>query len=149
MAVNNRYEEQHRYDDIIHLPHHVSAVHPHMSLSDRAAQFSPFAALTGYHDAIEEAARFTERKKELDENSRAILDGKLQAILNHRDSPMEITVTYFLADPKKSGGSYVSATGVVKKIDPHRRVLIMEHGLDIPVDDIVDLDMPQQTPHLP
>ena len=138
------YKEQHRYDDIIDLPHHVSAVHPPMPLSDRAAQFSPFAALTGYHDAVEEAARFTDEKRELDENSKAILDGKLQMIQETMGSPVEVTVTYFLADTKKTGGAYVNATGVIKKMDACRRILVMENGLAIPVDDIVDLDRLQQ-----
>lgn len=139
MAIHNLYKEQHRYDDIINLPHHVSAVHPHMPLSDRAAQFSPFAALSGYHDAVEETARFTDEKRELDENNKAILDRKLQMIQENKGSPMEISITYFQADAKKSGGAYVTAVGAVKRIDPSRRILIMDNGLAVPVDDIVDL----------
>jgi len=139
MDRNDRYKQQHRYDDIINLPHHVSAVRPHMPLPDRAAQFSPFAALTGYHDAVEEAARHTDEKRELDENSKAILDRKLWRLQENTGSPMEITVTYFLADTKKPGGAYVNAAGTVKKIDAHKRILIMEDGLSIPIDDITEL----------
>lgn len=141
MAAKDRYKEQHRYDDIIDLPHHVSSVRPHMSLSDRAAQFSPFAALTGYHDAVEEAARFTDEKREADENSRAILDGKLQMIQETLPRSVEIMVTYFLPDTKKSGGAYVDVSGTVKKIDTYRRVLVLEDGLAIPIDDIWDLNI--------
>ena len=139
MDIHDLYKEQHRYDDIINLPHHVSSVHPHMPLCDRAAQFSPFAALTGYHDAVEETARFTDEKRELDENSKAVLDGKLQMIQDNLGRPMKISVTYFQADAKKSGGSYVTAVGTAKKIDPCRRMLVMDSGMAVPIDDIVDL----------
>ena len=105
------------YDDIIHLPHHVSKTHPHMPIADRAAQFSPFAALTGHHEAIKEAGRMTSQKISLDENAKSILDQKLQMILERPSQ--EITLTYFLPDPQKDGGAYIDYTGVIKK--PIRR----------------------------
>lgn len=128
----------HSYDDIIHLPHHVSTTHPQMPVSERAAQFSPFAALSGHQEAIKEAARLTDEKIELDENTKTILDQKLQSLLGCSVAP-EATVTYFQKDPKKDGGSYRKATGVVTSIHPHKRTIIMEHDLEIPLDDIVDI----------
>ena len=125
------------YDDIIHLPHHVSKTHPHMPIADRAAQFSPFAALTGHHEAIKEAGRMTSQKISLDENAKSILDQKLQMILERHSQ--EITLTYFLPDPQKDGGAYIDYTGVIKKADTQKRLLIMEDHTAIPIDDIIDL----------
>lgn len=125
------------YDDIIHLPHHVSKTHPHMPIADRAAQFSPFAALTGHHEAIKEAGRITSQKISLDENAKSILDQKLQMILERPSQ--EITLTYFLPDPQKDGGAYIDYTGVIKKADTQKRLLIMEDHTAIPIDDIIDL----------
>ncbi len=125
------------YDDIIHLPHHVSKTHPHMPIADRAAQFSPFAALTGHHEAIKEAGRMTSQKISLDENAKSILDQKLQIILERPSQ--EITLTYFLPDPQKDGGAYIDYTGVIKKADTQKRLLIMEDHTAIPIDDIIDL----------
>ena len=129
----------HSYEDIIHLPHHVSATHPHMPLADRAAQFSPFAALTGHHEAIKETERITTEKIELDENAKSILDQKLQAVLENSANPQEIKMTYFVPDSNKAGGSYVDFSGIVKRIDPYQRILIMQEGLSVPIDDIIDL----------
>ena len=125
------------YDDIIHLPHHVSKTHPHMPIADRAAQFSPFAALTGHHEAIKEAGRMTSQKISLDVNAKSILDQKLQMILERPSQ--EITLTYFLPDPQKDGGAYIDYTGVIKKADTQKRLLIMEDHTAIPIDDIIDL----------
>lgn len=125
------------YDDIIHLPHHVSKTHPHMPIADRAAQFSPFAALIGHHEAIKEAGRMTSQKISLDENAKSILDQKLQMILERPSQ--EITLTYFLPDPQKDGGAYIDYTGVIKKADTQKRLLIMEDHTAIPIDDIIDL----------
>ena len=129
-------KETHDYDDLIHLPHHVSSVHPQMSLQDRAAQFSPFAALTGYEDAVEETARLTERRLQLSEDEKEILDLELRALEHMGQQPSPVAVTYFVADSRKEGGTYVTKTGKVRKIHRYRRVLIMEDGLEIPVDDI-------------
>lgn len=103
------------YNDILHLPHHVSTKHPTMPMSDRAAQFSPFAALTGHSDAIQETERLTGERVELSEEAKTLLDQK-QQYLASLDRP-ELTVTYFVADTKKEGGAYVSTNGILKKID--------------------------------
>lgn len=132
--------KQTNYDDIIHLPHHVSKKHPQMSISDRAAQFSPFAALTGHGAAIKETARLTDARIELDENAKTILDEKLRIIQETLDKRPEITVTYFQPDEKKAGGRYVSATGIVKKIDLYRRSVLMEDGRWIPILDIFEIE---------
>lgn len=127
------------YDDIIEFPHHVSESRPQMSRIDRAAQFSPFAALTGYETAVRETARLTDVRKELDENVRAMLDGKLQVIQEHLVEQPEITITYFKPDERKSGGSYIDFTGCVKKIDFFEYKVIMEDGMEIPVEDIFEI----------
>lgn len=132
--------KQTNYDDIIHLPHHVSKKHPQMSISDRAAQFAPFAALTGHGAAIKETARLTDARIELDENAKTILDEKLRIIQETLDERPEITVTYFQPDEKKAGGRYVSATGIVKKIDLYRRSVLMEDGRWIPILDIFEIE---------
>ena len=104
------------YEDIIHLPHHVSETHPRMSRLNRAAQFSPFAALTGYGAAIQEAGRLTDRKIQLDEDSQAVLDRKLAILREQLSKHPEVAVTYFQPDGKKDGGAYASFSGQVKKI---------------------------------
>lgn len=129
------------YEDIIHLPHHVSPARPRMPMRDRAAQFSPFAALTGYGDAVEEAARLTDEKIELSEEQAALLDDKQQILadaLAEHEQP-EIAVTYFLKDAKKAGGRYVTATGKLKRIDEGERVLVFAGGQRIPFDDVWDI----------
>lgn len=127
------------YDDIIHLPHHVSAKHPQMPVSDRAAQFAPFAALTGHKAAIRETARLTDEKADLDENEKAILDEKLRMIQETLAEHPEITVTYFQPDQKKAGGNYVTVTGRVKKLDVYRHDLLMADGLRIHLDEILEI----------
>lgn len=129
-----------RYDDIIDLPHPVSAAHPRMTMIDRAAQFSPFAALTGYDAAIQETARLTSEKIELDEDSRAALDTKQQLLLDRIGEHPEVTITYFLPDEKKSGGVYVTVTGNIKKIDAYARSMVMADGTIIPLDDILEME---------
>lgn len=129
------------YDDIIHLPHHRSKKHAPMPLIDRAAQFSPFAALTGHDAAIKETARLTDRKIELDEYEIAALDEKLQMIKIQLDvkKSSEITVTYFQPDMRKEGGEYVNVTGNVKKMDEYDKCLIMNDGTRILIEDIIDI----------
>lgn len=129
-----------KYDDIINLPHHVSAIRPHMPVSDRAAQFSPFAALTGHDAAIKETARLTEQRVELDENSKCILNEKLQMIAENLQKQSIVTITYFLPDDRKEGGAYVNVTGSVKKIDEYNRRIIMCDGTMISMNEIVYLD---------
>ena len=132
-------KDEHRYDDIIELPHHVSKKHTQMPLYDRAAQFAPFAALTGHEDAIRETARLTEDEILLDESSKELLDERLQYLLEHLTERPEVTVTYFMPDERKSGGAYVTVTGVVKKVDEYRGRIVLEDGREIDFADIVEL----------
>lgn len=121
------------YDDIINLPHHVSKKHPQMSMLDRAAQFSPFAALTGYGDAIDEAARVTEAQIELDDSERQEIDRVLREAYE-TGSPVE--VTHFVPDERKAGGAYVVTAGVIKAIDPVSRVVELQSRVKIRIDSI-------------
>lgn len=129
-----------KYDDIIDLPHHVSATRPQMSMIDRAAQFSPFAALTGYDAAIKETGRLTDEKIEIDEDTKASLDMKQAYLMEIIDEQPEISVTYFLPDTKKTGGAYVTVTGNLKRFDEYERLLILTNGKKIPMDDIADIE---------
>ncbi len=138
MTKNNGNDRQ-RYDDIIHLPHHVSKVHPQMAPGDRAAQFSPFAALTGYEDVLEEAGRLTGERIELDEDAKIILDEKLQMIQEQITARLQVEITYFVPDEKKAGGAYNTAEGWVKKIDRYGQNIIMNDGTKIPVGEIRDI----------
>ena len=128
------------YDDIIHLPHPVSTKHPQMSVTDRAAQFSPFAALTGYDAAIKETARLTEERVELDEEVKLRLYDKLRMVQEKLIEQPELLVTYFQADSRKYGGCYITVRGSVKKIDVYEQVLVLTEGLQIPIRDIYELD---------
>lgn len=128
------------YDDIINLPHHVSAARPHMTALDRAAQFLPFAALTGYDAAIRETARLTDESVELDEDIKDTLSDRLQIIADRIKEHPEIAVTYFQPDAKKNGGAYVTAVGKAKKIDDYERVVVMTDGTEIPIDKIISID---------
>lgn len=129
-----------QYDDIIALPHHVSNRHPHMPVSDRAAQFAPFAALTGYDAALRETARLTDQKMEQTEEAKAILDRKQQLLLESIKAHPPVTVTFFKADDQKSGGSYVTVSGRFGKIDPLKRLLVLTDKTCIPLDDISELE---------
>ena len=110
------YQNQHQYDDILNLPHPTSQNHPRMSLHDRAAQFSPFAALTGHEAAIKETARLTDDKQILSEDVIEKINGQLKIIAENIGAEQEITVTYFVPDSKKSGGAYVDCAGTVRKL---------------------------------
>lgn len=125
------------YDDILHLPHPTSKRHPRMPIADRAAQFSPFAALTGHKAAIEETARVTDRRIELDEDAKEQLDQTLQLLLERIDEQPEITVTWFSPDKKKAGGQYHTATGKLKRIDTQESRLILTDGTQIPLEDLL------------
>jgi hypothetical protein len=129
-----------KYNDIINLPHHVSATHPHMPAIDRAAQFSPFAALTGYDAAIKETARLTDERVELDEYMKDVLSDRLQIIIDQLKEHPEITITYFQPDEKKNGGDYVTVIGTVKKIDEYERIIVMNNGTWIQIDEIISID---------
>lgn len=125
-----------KYDDIIDLPHHVSERHPQMPAMDRAAQFSPFAALTGHRDMIAEAERLTEKKIELEEGEQQEIMIRLQILLGKIKEKPEAAVTYFVPDEKKSGGSYRTVCGAVIKVDGDKKQVVMENGTVIPMEDI-------------
>jgi len=130
-----------KYDDIIHLSHHVSKSRPQMPIADRAAQFSPFAALTGHEAAIQETARVTDKKIELDEHKKNLLNEKLLLITENLQRMQKVQITYFLPDERKKGGAYIQVEDCVKKIDDYQRMVIMEDGLKIRIDDIYDIIM--------
>ena len=125
------------YDDIINLPHPTSVKHPRMSMADRAAQFSPFAALVGHGAAIQETARLTDQKIELTEDEKAVLDEKLCLLL---DTGGEEVFTYFLPDERKDGGAYVTAVGSIKKIDLLEHRVVLNDGVIIPIEDILEIE---------
>lgn len=138
-----RNEGLNGYEDIIDLPHHVSARHPQMPLPNRAAQFAPFAALSGHDEAIKETARLTDSWAELDEEQKEKLDKQLQMLLAEmRKAPArmpEITVTYFQPDARKDGGSYLSLSGSIKRIDERRQILFTD-GTALPMDNIISIE---------
>lgn len=127
------------YEDIINLPHHESVTRKRMSKENRAAQFAPFAALTGYDDAIKETARLTDDRKELDEGLKNLINNKLQMIEKDLELKQNISFTYFEYDKKKSGGRYVTINGVVKKIDTFENVIKLENGETIDINEIIDI----------
>lgn len=133
-------EDSCRYNDIINLPHHRSSVHPCMPIRERAAQFSPFAALTGYDEAILETARITENGFELDESRQEKLSNCLALIKEHIKESPEVKLCYFKPDDKKTGGKYITVSGVVKKIDDYEHKIVMKDGAIIPMEDLYDLD---------
>ena len=128
-----------KYADIINLPHHVSERHPQLGKDSYAAQFSPFAALTGYDGVVSEAARFTEERALLDEQEKSILDAKLNAAAHGALKGKRTAITYFLPDGKKEGGEYVTVTGIVKKIDATKKLVVFTDGSTVPVEDIYDV----------
>ncbi|MDR2515419.1 MAG: YolD-like family protein [Christensenellaceae bacterium] len=128
-----------KYDDIINLPHHVSSTRQHMPVSDRAAQFSPFAALTGHDAAVKETGRITEQKTELSEDAKAYLNEQLNMIQIRIDEMPVVSITYFVPDKKKAGGEYVPVTGTVKTIDEFERTVVMWDKTRIPIDDILEI----------
>ncbi len=132
-----KYDRQ--YDDIINLPHHVSKRHPQMSLYARSAQFAPFAALTGYDDAIKETSRETSEKIDIDDELKSILDSKLQIIMEHIKNKPEISFTYFIPDSKKDGGSYITVIGIVRKIDLYNQIIYLANNTEIPINDIINI----------
>lgn len=140
VTVNSCAGDTGKYDDLMFMPHHVSPTRPKMSLIDRAAQFSPFAALSGYDAAIRETARQTDEFVMLDENRRAEVDLKLRWLKEHLKEAPQVRITYFIPDGKKSGGAYVTATGVVKKIDEYEHCVWMADRTVIPVEKIYEID---------
>lgn len=127
------------YSDIINLPHHVSETRPHMSMLDRAAQFSPFAALTGYDAAVKETARLTDQRTDLDEEMKQNISERLNLIQENLTAAPMVEITYFVPDERKEGGAYCTATGTVKKIDDFQRLVVLTDGTDIPIDEIIKI----------
>lgn len=135
MSINE--ENMSKYEDIINMPYKKSTVRPHMSLHDRAAQFAPFAALTGHEEAIEETARYTEEKIALDEGAIEAIAVKLYEISQNIQKKWNVSITYFRPDKLKQGGVYLTDVGTVKKVDDVRKVVIMDNGMNINMDCIV------------
>ena len=128
------------YDDIINLPHHVSKTRPQMSMLERAAQFAPFQALTGYGAAIQETARRTEDKIELGDEDVALLNAKLQVLADHLPENPEVCIVWFEPDDRKAGGSYVEMTGKVKRIDDVAGLISLQSGEKIRLESIVNIE---------
>ncbi len=131
--------DEHKYDDIINLEHHVSKTHKQMSIEERSAQFAPFAALVGYEDEVKETERITERMIEITEDIRSILDEKIHLIQNRIVEQPEVTITYFIADSNKQGGKYQTINGKVKKIDDYKKRIILTNNTDILIKDIIEI----------
>lgn len=138
--MNANRSNPYRYDDLLDLPHHVSATHPHMSLLDRAAQFAPFKALTGFEDEVEETARLTDARTEPGEDRIARLDARLRLLEKHLAEAPTVSVTFFRPDSRKDGGRYETVSGTVGKIDPVSRRLVFQSGQSIDIDSIFDVD---------
>lgn len=126
-----------KYQDIINLPHYEPKKHPRMSIESRSAQFAPFAALTGYDDAVVETGRITQSRIELDEEQKLNISNKLQYVLNNNFS--EVTITYFVHDKRKSGGKYINKTGYIKKIDLTKQQIIFTDKTGIPIEEVIDI----------
>ena len=124
------------YDDIINLPHHQSVKRPHMNSHQRAAQFAPFAALTGYDAAIDETARLTDQKLELSDEKLDHLNAQIQRIIENMADKPHVEITYFVPDDRKSGGEYVTVTGRVRRVDDHNREIVFVDGMTVAIDDV-------------
>lgn len=129
-----------KYEQILNLPHHVSATRPRMSVAERAAQFSPFAALTGLDAQIKETGRLTWERAQTDTQFQEKLDEKLRLAMEVVDTEPEIRVIYFRPDARKAGGAYVTRTGRLKRIDTYARTLIFTDKTAIAIDDLYDID---------
>lgn len=127
------------YEDIINLPHPTSARHPRMPRMSRAAQFSPFAALTGHEAAIMETARLTDQKAELTEDKKAELDRTQKILLEHMPQQPEIAVTWFQPDERKEGGQYITTVGQLRRIDETQRILWLTSGDQISLDSVMEI----------
>ena len=128
-----KQNENSKYDDIIMLPHHVSKKHPQMSLLNRAAQFSPFAALTGHDAAIQETQRLTDSFIEIGGSREIKLNEQLLLIRHNLDKRPELKITYFQPDERKSGGSYITVCGRIKKIDEYNHQIVFVDGTVLPI----------------
>ena len=130
-----------KYKDIINLPHHVSKTRKPMSLYNRAAQFAPFAALTGYDDAIKETARLTEERIELSDELKNMLNQKIKLIIENIKLQPEVVITYFVHDNKKSGGVYKTISGNIKRIDEYNKKLIFLDKNELRFNEIHDIEI--------
>mgnify|MGYP003306360418 CR=1 FL=1 len=128
-----------KYDDIINLPHHISKKYPRMSLEARSAQFAPFSALTGYEEVIRETSRVTNKRIEINEELKAVLNEKLLLIKSRISTRPIITVTYFIPDSKKNGGRYITVIGNVLKIDEYKQKIFLENKIEIPISEIIEI----------
>ena len=124
------------YDDIINLPHHQSSKRAHMSNHQRAAQFAPFAALTGYDAAIDETARLTDQKLELSDEQADYLNAQIQRIIENIADKPQVEITHFGPDNHKSGGEYVTVTGRVRRVDDSNREIVFVDGMTVAIDDV-------------
>ena len=129
------------YDDIINLPRHVSDKHPHMSIHDRAAQFAPFAALTGHSEAVSETARYVDEKIDLGEDTIKEIQDALNYIQEHISQSPQVTITYFVADGRKQGGRYVTETTTVKLINDLEQLIYLDNGVRIKYDNIYEINI--------
>ena len=130
-----------KYDDIINMPYHVSKKHPQMPMEERAAQFAPFAAIVGYEDAVEETARLTDKRIELDEEAKNILNMKFQMLneqLKVQIHP-QVTIMYFVPDLKKDGGKYIKISGTIKKFDEFKQLIVLDDKAEIPIGEIISI----------
>jgi len=132
--------EKFPYEDIVDLPPHISRKHPQPTMLERAARFAPFAAITGYEEMVLEEARVTEERVDLDEGTLSLLNEKLNMIQEFLDEEPEIKILYFEPDKRKSGGAYVTVTGIVKRIDEYEQLVIMTDGKKIRIGDIYGLE---------
>lgn len=131
----------HEYDDIIDLPHHVSSKHPQMTMQARAAQFQPFAALSGYGDAVNETERVVEQRITLGEDAQADIDRQLARLAMDETGCLQACFTYFIPDGIKAGGAYEMAVGAVRKLDELNRCIILTDGRSVPVDDLLAIEI--------
>ncbi|MBP1560404.1 MAG: hypothetical protein J6C96_04075 [Oscillospiraceae bacterium] len=135
------YYGEHKYDDIIDLPRPISKKHKPMTITDRAAQFSPFAALTGYDDAVSETARLTDSRLELDEDRLSELNAKLNILRDNLSERPEVTVEYFVPDERKSGGKYFTFSGQLRRIDEYEKKIIFTDGTEIELEFVCGIEI--------
>lgn len=138
--MRDKKKQLNRYEDIIDLQYCGSVTHARMPRIARAAQFAPFAALTGYEAAVKETARLTQEHVELDESRKIALNEKLKLIVEQRDERPEVTITYFVPDDRKSGGAYVNVTGRIRNVDQYRHIVVMEDKTGIPIEQIYEVE---------
>lgn len=139
--MSSYYKDEHRYDDIINLPHYRSKERIPMSLHDRAAQFAGFRALTGHEEAIEETARLTDAKIELDESAVEKINEKLYELSQKLSDKKSISITYFKPDSLKLGGAYLTDIGTIKKLDANEHIVMMDSGMKIPMNQIINIEI--------